>query len=155
MARPLDFAGLVRLCRATHEGLQGHAVRAADKYLVVRNWLFGYYIVEYEQDGADRARYGSRYLATLSKRLRQQGIEGSSQTSLRLYRAFYQQHKGIRPTVSGELRRQRGQTATLGFGQQGRTSPPRASPTSCSFLTMCSLRWQNTSHSDGLTTSFS
>ncbi len=28
----------------------------------MRNWLIGYYIVEYEQRGSDRARYGERLL---------------------------------------------------------------------------------------------
>jgi hypothetical protein len=38
--------------------LRSRASRAVDTYLVVRNWLFGRYIVEFEQRGSDSARYG-------------------------------------------------------------------------------------------------
>jgi hypothetical protein len=55
--------------------------------------------VEYEQRGEDRARYGSRLLASLSNRLKVLGIKGNSSTRLKLYRSFYQQHKEIGPTV--------------------------------------------------------
>lgn len=30
--------------------------------LTIRNWLIGFYIVEYEQNGGDRARYGTSLL---------------------------------------------------------------------------------------------
>ena len=103
MTHAFDFDSLVELCQKTHEEMQGHAARAVDTHLVVRNWLFGWYIVEYEQNGADRSVYGSRLLVDLSKRLQRIGIKGSSQTRLKLYRAFYQQHKRIGPTLSDQL----------------------------------------------------
>jgi len=34
--------------------------------MVARNWLIGWYIVEYEQIGADRAKYGSRLIERLA-----------------------------------------------------------------------------------------
>ena len=65
-----DFDGLVELCRRTHEETRHAAVRAVDRSLVVRNWLFGWYIVEYEQHGADRAEYGAQTLKRLSAALK-------------------------------------------------------------------------------------
>jgi predicted nuclease of restriction endonuclease-like (RecB) superfamily len=103
MSRAFDFDSLVELCRRTHEEMQGRAARAVDTQLVARNWLFGWYIVEYEQKGADRAKYGTQHLAALAERLRRIGIRGASQTRLRLYRAFYQHHKRIHPTLSDQL----------------------------------------------------
>ena len=97
------FQQLVDLCRLTHEEMQSRASRSVDAFLVVRNWLFGWCIVEYEQKGADRAEYGSQFMEKLSGQLKQAGIRGSSPTRLKLYRAFYKQFKQIRPTVSGEL----------------------------------------------------
>ena len=97
------FQQLIELCQRTHQEMQSRAGRSVDTFLVVRNWLFGWYIVEYEQNGADRAEYGRRFLVTLSKRLQEIGIRGSSPTRLKLYRAFYQQHRGIGPTVSDQL----------------------------------------------------
>jgi predicted nuclease of restriction endonuclease-like (RecB) superfamily len=70
--------------------------------LVIRNWLFGYYIVEFEQQGVDRAEYGSKLLTQLSNRLKRAKIKGCSETRLKLYRMFYLQ-KQIRPTPSDEL----------------------------------------------------
>lgn len=98
----LNFQALVDLCQRTHETMQMRAVRTVDIAMVVRNWLFGWYIVEFEQNGADRAEYGGRFLENLSVRLRQAGIKGVSSTRLKLYRSFYQQNKRICPTVSGE-----------------------------------------------------
>jgi hypothetical protein len=81
--------------------MQTRAARTVDIAMVVRNWLFGWYIVEFEQNGADRAEYGSRFLENLSVQLKQAGIKGTSSTRLKLYRSFYQQYKQICPTVTG------------------------------------------------------
>jgi predicted nuclease of restriction endonuclease-like (RecB) superfamily len=78
------------------------ASRSIDLAMVARNWLLGCYIVEYEQNGADRARYSSGFLDNLSIRLKQIGVKGSSTTRLKLYRSFYLLYRGIRPTVSDE-----------------------------------------------------
>lgn len=41
----------------------GNAAKSAvNQLLTLRNWAIGYYIVEYEQDGSDRAEYGVRLL---------------------------------------------------------------------------------------------
>jgi hypothetical protein len=37
--------------------------------VTTRAWLTGYYIVEYEQHGADRAKYGTGLLKKLAARL--------------------------------------------------------------------------------------
>ncbi|MDE2735349.1 MAG: PDDEXK nuclease domain-containing protein [Gemmatimonadota bacterium] len=103
MSQVFDFDNLVELCRRTHEETQRSAARAIDHSLVARNWLFGRYIVEYEQHGADRAEYGSQLLAKIASRLQRIGIKGSSVTRLKLYRRFYQKQKEIGPTVSDQL----------------------------------------------------
>jgi predicted nuclease of restriction endonuclease-like (RecB) superfamily len=72
--------------------------------------------VEFEQNGADRAKYGTKFLENLSMHLKQIGIKGSSTTRLKLYRAFYLQYKGIRPTVLVE------------FGRQTPDYPPAINP---------------------------
>ncbi len=103
MNQTFDFENLVELCRRTHEETQRSAARVVDRSLVARNYLFGWYIVEYEQNGADRAEYGSQLLDRVSSRLQKIGIKGSSATRLKLYRRFYQQQKGIGPTLSAQL----------------------------------------------------
>lgn len=103
MSRELDFEGLVDLCRRTHEQTRRSAVRAVDRSLVVRNWLFGWYIVEFEGGGADRHElYGKQLFDRLSDRLEASGIRGCSLTNLRKFREFYQAYSDIRQTVSVE-----------------------------------------------------
>lgn len=36
--------------------------RAVNKILTIRNWFIGAYIFEYEQNGVDRAAYGTQFL---------------------------------------------------------------------------------------------
>ena len=93
---------LVEMCRRTHEETRRSAARAVDRSLVVRNWLFGWHIVEYEQSGADRAQYGARLLYRMSDRLRQAGIRGTSTKRLKLYRQFYLQRASIGSTLSDQ-----------------------------------------------------
>ena len=72
-----------------HSALQDGAVRAVNRFLTIRNWLFGYYIVEYEQNGEDRAKYGANLIDELSKALTAKGLKGFSAMSIRNCRAFY------------------------------------------------------------------
>ena len=58
MSQSFDFKSLVDLCRQTDTALQLRIGRIADSYLAVRSWLLGWYIVEHEQHGEDRAAYG-------------------------------------------------------------------------------------------------
>ncbi len=90
-----DFGSLVALCRQTHEEMQGRAVRAVDTGLAVRNWLFGWYIVEYEQNGADRAEYGKQILQKLSAALKDAIGRGFSVDSLEKMRLFYQEYRSM------------------------------------------------------------
>ena len=64
-----DFQSLVRVCQTTTEYFRGTSVRAINRNLVLRNWFVGYYIIEFEQGGQDRAKYGSGTLKQLSKEL--------------------------------------------------------------------------------------
>ena len=97
------FQRLIDLCRTTHEQLQHQAARSVDTALVIRNWLFGWYIVEYEQNGTDRAVYGSELLEKLAADLAQLQIRGKSKSRLKLYRRFYMRYRQIGPTLSDQL----------------------------------------------------
>jgi predicted nuclease of restriction endonuclease-like (RecB) superfamily len=96
MSTPFDFGTLIELCRNTHAAVQSRVGQLADTSLAVRNWLLGWYVVEYEQKGADRAAYGSGLLERLSEALG----KGFSVRSLRQFRAFYLDRKEIRQTAS-------------------------------------------------------
>ena len=98
----MKFEQLITLLQDTHNDLQGKAAHSVDVALVVRNWLFGWYIVEYEQQGEDRAKYGVKLINTLAERLK---IRGCSPTNLRKFREFYQAYPEIQQTVSVEFQR--------------------------------------------------
>ena len=49
-----DFEVLVGRIKATSDALQQDALVVINRSVTTRAWLTGYYIVEYEQHGADR-----------------------------------------------------------------------------------------------------
>ena len=103
MSQQFDFERLVELCRRTHEKTRHTAARAIDRSLVVRNWLFGWYIVEFEGGASARRKlYGKKLISRLSHRLKSNGIKGCSPTNLRKCREFYQVFAEIRQTVSAK-----------------------------------------------------
>jgi len=95
-----DFASLVNKIYQTHEYLNIHAVRSVNICLTLRNFLFGYYIVEYEQKGNDRAKYGDKLLENISKELLLKGLKNVSAGELSRFRQFYAVYPQILGTVS-------------------------------------------------------
>ncbi len=51
--------------------------------------MFGFYIVECEQNGEDRAEYGEKLLLNISKELKGQNLKAVSRRELYNYRKFY------------------------------------------------------------------
>ena len=84
-----NFEKLVGAIRQVHEEMAAQAGKAVNLTLTLRNWLIGFYITVYEQNGADRAEYGARLLENLSSRLADGGMDGVASRSLRQYRQFY------------------------------------------------------------------
>ena len=58
----------------THLSAQNTAIKAVNQMATLRNWLIGCYIVEYEQKGSDRAKYGDRLLKRLEERVNTKGL---------------------------------------------------------------------------------
>jgi predicted nuclease of restriction endonuclease-like (RecB) superfamily len=99
----LDFDHLIEALAQAHGALRAQAAKAVNVSLTLRNWLFGYYIREYEQSGADRSVYGERLLETLAQRLQQMGLQRIEARELRRYRQFYLAYPQIRQTLSAKL----------------------------------------------------
>ena len=100
-----NFEELIDNVYQTHCYLQLDAQKAVNQNLTTRNWLIGYYIVEFEQGGEDRAKYGTRLLEEMAKRIKGKGIKGLNLRALRNCRMFYATYPQIRQTVSAELQR--------------------------------------------------
>ena len=71
--------------------------------LTLRNWLIGYRIVEFEQQGNDRAAYGQRLLPALAERLSAAGLKRVDVRELRRFRLLYEVYPQIRESVTPEL----------------------------------------------------
>ena len=82
----VDFESLVKHIQTASEALQQDARLVINRNVTTRAWLTGFYIVEYEQHGNDRAKYGDKLLKRLAERL---DDKSWSQTSLKNARAFY------------------------------------------------------------------
>ena len=65
------------------------AKNAVNQLLTLRNWAIGYYIVEYEQGGSDRAEYGTRLLRNLENEISERGM---NVTLFKACRQFYLQY---------------------------------------------------------------
>ena len=85
----MNFDKLTDTLIFINDSLQAKAKSAVNVALTIRNWLIGYYIVEFEQNGEDRATYGSELLKNLSKNITKREIDGFSVTNLKLFRQFY------------------------------------------------------------------
>lgn len=100
----MDFKRLVDAIRQAHENLTAQASRAVNVSLTLRNWLIGYYIAEYELNGADRAVYGEKVLSELASQL--SDISNCNRRQLyrylRVYR-FYPQIVGTLPAQFKKL----------------------------------------------------
>jgi predicted nuclease of restriction endonuclease-like (RecB) superfamily len=101
LIRKNSFEELVNSIYQTHCFLQENAVRAINYNLTVRNWLIGYYIVEYEQDGQDRAKYGDNLIGELAGILKTKGLKGFSISAMKNHRTFYLYYPQISQSVIG------------------------------------------------------
>jgi hypothetical protein len=94
-----DFKQLIGNITATHSLLQRQAANSVNQALTIRNWLIGLYIVEFEQDGEDRAQYGSKLLARLGSEF--VNIKGLNERAFRSFRQFYRLYPQIAPVLAG------------------------------------------------------
>lgn len=81
-----SFNDLASIVQTTHDAAQSSAVKAINRMQTMRNWLIGYYIVEFEQHGKDRAEYGTQLLKKLEERVDRKGL---TTTLFKWARKFY------------------------------------------------------------------
>ena len=96
----MDFNQLSEIIGKTHRYLQNNAVKAINQNLTIRNWLIGYYIVEFEQNGEDRAVYGEKLLKILEKRMDDKGL---NETLFYWSRKFYISYPFVGKLISATV----------------------------------------------------
>jgi len=94
------FENLAERVKDVHNATSSVAKGAVNQLLTIRNWAIGCYIVEYEQDGCDRAKYGARLLQNLADKL---SIKGLDRSMLNVCRLFYIRYPQICETASHKL----------------------------------------------------
>ena len=98
-----EAGGLLNSLRELIQGARQRALRAVDAVQVQTCWEIGRHIVDFEQDGAARAEYGTRLLPLLAESLTREFGRGFDATNLRHMRVFYQAfpiRDALRPELS-------------------------------------------------------
>lgn len=113
-----SFDDLTEYVKHTHQCTQIAAIRAINQFATMRNWLIGCYIVEYEQNGKDRAQYGDHLLKRLEEKVHCKGL---NETLFKVSRSFYLMYPQI-----GELFQQKSATAShvSNFIPKGKSATP-------------------------------
>lgn len=101
----MQFDALLATLTDLHTRLSQQAARQTDQLMTLRNWLFGLYIVEFEQNGEDRAAYGDNVIPSLATSFKLNALKGLSKSTLYVCRSFYLTYPQIFQTVSGKLSR--------------------------------------------------
>lgn len=92
-----SFTQLSLQIELTHTVMQQSVGRAINQHLTARNWLIGYYIKEFEQNGEERAKYGEKLLVTLSKKIK---IKGLGRSMLEYCRLFYSSYPQLQNEIA-------------------------------------------------------
>ena len=94
-----SFEHLTQLVEQVHNSAYSSSVKAINRFATIRNYIIGFYIVEYEQNGSDRAKYGDKLLKRLAERINKRGINETLLTNCRKFYALYPQ---IREFLEGK-----------------------------------------------------
>jgi predicted nuclease of restriction endonuclease-like (RecB) superfamily len=117
-ASGLTFEDLVLAMRGVDKELVIQAGRAVNASVTFRNWLFGWYIEEYERRGVDRAQYGERLMSRLADELAAHGVSRCDRRELYRYRTFYLTYPGIVEALPPQFR-----SIVAGARKAGRPGP--------------------------------
>ena len=94
-----SFDHLSNLVTQLHNSAYTASVKAVNRFATVRNYVIGFYIIEYEQHGSDRAKYGDKLLKRLTESINKRGI---NETLLKVSRAFYLNYPHIKSYLEGK-----------------------------------------------------
>lgn len=99
----MKYGGLLEAIEALHQETAGKAVAAINRWLILRNWLIGAYLVEFEQNGEERAAYGEQLLERIAKDVKKHEIRGLGVSMLKTCRQFYRSFPQIRQSLPDDL----------------------------------------------------
>lgn len=85
----MNYDQLIQKIMEIHGGAYNRAAVAVNQALVLRNWMIGAQIVEFDQGGEDRAAYGEGLLDRVADDLAGKKLKGCSRDMLERMRQFY------------------------------------------------------------------
>lgn len=97
--KEFSFDHLSQLVEQEHNSAYSTTLKAINRFATIRNYVIGFYIVEYEQNGSDRAKYGDRLLKRLAEKVNKRGI---NETLLTNCRKFYTMYPQIQVYLTGQ-----------------------------------------------------
>lgn len=142
----MNYHTLVANISRVHQETLAGAAGAVNRHLLLRNWLIGAYLIEFEQRGEDRAAYGAGLLKRLSADLRRHGIEGCSPDLLERMRLCYQAYPQLRDQISSTLSRKLPFKPTAGELRISATAMRKSAtrlPTPLSVDALLRLSWSH------------
>ena len=87
--REVDYQAILGEVTGVIDAASRSAVRAVNSAMTVAYWLIGRRILEFEQEGSERAGYGEELLKRLAHDLTSRYGRGYAKSSLYQMRAFY------------------------------------------------------------------
>ena len=136
----MDFEALVKHISTIQSTLQAQAAHAVNLALTARNWLMGCYIVEFEQNGEDRAAYGEQLLKKLEQRL---NVKGLNERRFREFRRLYLVYPQLKEPIAqyilagSEIRH----TLSAEFADPIRRSPTPPPAESSQYIQSAQNKW--------------
>jgi len=97
----MNFTDLISSIEQLHNELSLEAVREVNTFQTIRNWLIGWYIVEFEQHGSDRAQYGQKLIEEISRRMKH--IRGFGVSNVKNFRQFYLTYPWFGESISATI----------------------------------------------------
>jgi hypothetical protein len=95
----MNYLALITAIADTHRQTQVGAAGAVNRHHLVRNWLIGAYLVEFEQNGEDRAAYGEQLLPRLATDLSARDVPGCSREMLGRMRLFFEAYPQFQEVI--------------------------------------------------------
>ncbi|MES1249110.1 MAG: DUF1016 N-terminal domain-containing protein, partial [Chitinophaga rupis] len=98
-----SLSQLVNAIQRTNQFFLSQVQKQVNTSLTLRNWIIGFYIVEYEQRGQDRAEYGEKLYYRIANRLKENMLGSIRERHLYLCKNFYFAYPNILRTASAKL----------------------------------------------------
>lgn len=99
----MNYHALIQSLLKIHTEAKSEAAGAVNRFLILRNWFTGAYLVEFEQNGEDRAEYGSHLIQRTAADLKSHGVGGLGVSMLKDCRMVYRLYPQIRQAAIGEF----------------------------------------------------